>query len=75
MLLLDIKESDVLDREQIVRLTEDHDAVLNVIVGVRSVDGLAEFRSLNPNLRTLGFIPDPSAIDTFAEARVEIIRL
>lgn len=75
MLLLDIKESETLDRERIVRLTEEHDAVLNVIVGVRSLEDLAEFRALNPNLRTLGFIPDPSAIDAFAEAGVEIIRL
>ncbi len=75
MLLLDIKLSDTLDREQIVRLTEEYDAVLNVIVGVRSLDDLAEFRALNPNLRTLGFIPNPQSIEPFAEAGVEIIRL
>ncbi|WMS43207.1 glycerophosphodiester phosphodiesterase family protein [Acuticoccus sp. MNP-M23] len=75
MLLLDIKESDVLDREKIVRLVEAHHATLNVIVGVRSLEDLAEFRALNPNLRTLGFIPNPEAIDAFAEAGVEIIRL
>lgn len=75
MLLLDIKESDVLDREKIVRLTEAHHATLNVIVGVRSLDDLAEFRAFNPNLRTLGFIPGPDAIDAFANAGVEIIRL
>ena len=75
MLLLDIKLSDTLDREQIVRLTEQYDAVLNVIVGVRSLEDLAEFRGLNPNLRTLGFIPNPDSIGPFAEAGVHIIRL
>lgn len=75
MLLLDIKLSDTLDREQIVRLTEEYDAVLNVIVGVRSLEDLTEFRALNPNLRTLGFIPNPQSIGPFAEAGVEIIRL
>ena len=75
MLLLDIKESDVLDRRKIVDVTEAHDAVLNVIVGVRSLEDLAEFRAYNPNLRTLGFIPDPTDIDEFADAGVEIIRL
>ena len=75
MLLLDIKESETLDRERIVRLTEAEGAVLNVIVGVRSLEDLEEFRTLNPNLRTLGFIPEPTAIDAFAEAGVEIIRL
>jgi len=75
MLLLDIKLSETLDREQIVRLTEQYEAVLNVIVGVRSLEDLAEFRALNPNLRTLGFIPNPQAIEPFAMAGVEIIRL
>ncbi len=75
MLLLDIKQSDVLDRRKIVDITEKHNATLNVIVGVRSLEDLAEFRSYNPNLRTLGFIPNPEAIDDFANAGVEIIRL
>jgi len=75
MLLLDIKLSPTLDRERIVRLTEAHDAVLNVIVGVRSLEDLAEFRALNPNLRTLGFIPSPQSIEDFVAAGVEIIRL
>jgi glycerophosphoryl diester phosphodiesterase len=75
MLLLDIKLSPTLDRERIVRLTEAHDAVLNVIVGVRSLEDLAEFRALNPNLRTLGFIPNPQSIEPFVAAGVEIIRL
>lgn len=75
MLLLDIKESEVLDRERIVRLTEKHDAVLNVIVGVRSLEDLEEFHALNPSLRTLGFIPNPQAIDDFAAGGVNIIRL
>ena len=74
-LLLDIKLSETLDRERIVRLTEAHDAVLSVVVGVRSLEDLAEFRTLNPNLRTLGFVPDPGAIGPFADAGVEIIRL
>lgn len=75
MLLLDNKEFDVWDWEQIVRLTEKHDAVLNVIVGVRSLNDFAEFSALNPNSRTLSFTPDPTAIDAFADAGVENIRL
>ncbi len=75
MLLLDIKQSDMLDRRRVVDITEAHNATLNVIVGVRSLDDLAEFRAYNPNLRTLGFIPNPDAIDAFAGAGVEIIRL
>lgn len=73
-LLLDIKESEVLDKERIVRLTEAYGAELDVIVGVRSLDDLAEFRALNPNLRTLGFIPSIVDMDEFAEAGVDILR-
>lgn len=75
VLLLDIKLSDTLDRKRIVRLVEENNALLNVIAGVRSLDDLAEIRGLNPNIRTLGFIPNPGAIEEFAAAGVEIIRL
>ena len=75
VLLLDIKESEMLDRRKIVDITEAEDAVLNVIVGVRSIADLEEFQSYNPNLRTLGFIPDAAEIANFAEAGVGIIRL
>jgi glycerophosphoryl diester phosphodiesterase len=49
-LLLDIKISPVLDKARVVRLTERHGATLNVIVGVRSVADLNEFRTLNPDI-------------------------
>jgi glycerophosphoryl diester phosphodiesterase len=74
-LLLDIKISTALDKEKVVRLTESHDAVLNVIVGVRNVGDLRQFRRLNPNIRTLGFIRRSEDIDEFVAAGVDIIRL
>jgi glycerophosphoryl diester phosphodiesterase len=74
-LLLDIKESPQLDKARVVHLTEQHGAVLDVIVGVRSIGDLREFRRLNPNLRTLGFVRSPDDIETFARAGVDIIRL
>jgi glycerophosphoryl diester phosphodiesterase len=58
-----------------VRLTERHGAVLDVIVGVRTLDDLREFRSLNPNLRTLGFVSSLEDIDPFLAAGVDIVRL
>ena len=67
-LLLDIKESPVLDKKRIVDLTEKHNAVLNVIVGPRNLADLRTFRSLNPNLRTLGFIAKTDDIEPFAQA-------
>jgi glycerophosphoryl diester phosphodiesterase len=74
-LLLDIKESRSLDKDKVVRLTERHHAVLNVIVGPRSLDDLRAFQALNPNLRTLGFVPDAASIESFVAAGVDIIRL
>ncbi|MET0386392.1 MAG: glycerophosphodiester phosphodiesterase family protein [Polyangiales bacterium] len=74
-LLLDIKLSEVLNKERIVRLTEQYGATLDVIVGVRSVADLQEFRELNPNLRTLGFIPEVTDSDAFVGAGVDMIRL
>jgi glycerophosphoryl diester phosphodiesterase len=74
-LLLDIKVSPVLDKGKVVRLTESHDAVLDVIVGVRTVDDLRQFRRLNPNIRTLGFIRRAEDVDDFVAAGIDIIRL
>jgi glycerophosphoryl diester phosphodiesterase len=74
-LLLDIKISPVLSKARVVRLTERHGAVLNVIAGVRSVSDLREIATLNPNLRTLGFVEDVESIDRFVAAGVDIIRL
>ena len=74
-LLLDIKGSPVLDIKKVVRLTQKYGAVLDVIAGVRDIYDLKEFRSLNPNIRTLGFIKKSYDIDEFAEAGVDMIRL
>ena len=74
-LLLDIKVSTVLDKEKVVRLTESHDAVLDVIVGVRTLSDLRKFRQLNHNIRTLGFIRRPEDIDDFVAGGIDIIRL
>jgi glycerophosphoryl diester phosphodiesterase len=74
-LLLDIKVSPMLDKRKVVRLTEQYGLVLDVIVGARTLEDLNEFRQLNPNLRTLGFVKTIEDIDSFAQAGVDIIRL
>jgi glycerophosphoryl diester phosphodiesterase len=74
-LLLDIKNSPLLDQGEIVRLTEKYQADSDVIFGVRDLDGFAELRNLNPEIRTLGFITTPFEIEKFANAGVDIIRL
>lgn len=74
-LLLDIKNCPLLDKGEIVRLTEKYKASSDVIFGVRNLDGFAAFRKLNPEIRTLGFITTPFEIEKFADAGVDIIRL
>ncbi len=81
-LVIDIKPSPALDHERVVRLTEQHGAVLDVLVGPRNVDDLRDFKRLNPNLRTLGLVPGPEfeppdrvGIEQFARAGADMIRL
>ena len=75
-IVLDIKPSEALDNERVVRLTERFGAVLDVIVGPRSMADLRGFKRLNPNLRTLALVPgaefeppDVQAIEEFAHWR------
>jgi glycerophosphoryl diester phosphodiesterase len=75
VLLLDIKKGGVLDRRQVVRLTEEHGSVANVIVGPRNLEDLRAFRELNPDLRTLGFVDEIEDIVPFVQAGADIIRL
>lgn len=74
-LLMDIKSSSDLDCEKVVRLVERYHAVENVVVGARSVEDVKLFRSLNPNVRILGFIPGVRDIKKFIEAGADFIRL
>jgi glycerophosphoryl diester phosphodiesterase len=72
-LLLDIKVSPQLDKAKVVQLTREYD--IDVILGVRTVDDLREFRRLAPNLRTLAFVPSVEAIEEFVAAGAGIVRL
>jgi glycerophosphoryl diester phosphodiesterase len=74
-LLLDIKESSNLDKRKVVRLTEKHDAVNNVIVGPRRLADLRAFQALNANLKTLGFVKEVDDVQAFVDAGVDLIRL
>ena len=74
-LLLDIKFSSTLNIRNIVDLTENRNSTLDVIAGVRNLEVLREFKRLNPNIRTLGFISNPEQAEDFIHAGVDIIRL
>jgi glycerophosphoryl diester phosphodiesterase len=74
-LLLDIKNSPLIDKGEIIRLTEKYQAGSNVIFGVRNLDDFVTFHQLNPEILTLGFVTTPFEIEEFADAGVDIIRL
>jgi glycerophosphoryl diester phosphodiesterase len=75
LLLLDIKESPILDKRKVVRITRQHDAVGRVIVGPRNLADLQAFHELDRNLRTLGFIDELDDVASFIAAGVDMVRL
>jgi glycerophosphoryl diester phosphodiesterase len=74
-LLLDVKPSPHLGAEAVVRLVEARRQTLDVIVGVRSLSDLQEFRRLNRNLRILAFIDEVQQSEDFIAAGADVIRL
>jgi glycerophosphoryl diester phosphodiesterase len=81
-LILDIKQEAMADHEHVVRLAGQHGDNPAVIIAARTITDLLDFRRLSPGLRTLGLVPgpesgtpDPAAIEEFARAGADIIRL
>lgn len=73
--LLDLKEQgDAYDRKVIAAIKR-YGSEKQIIVGVRSLAQAKRFRKLLPKARQLGLIPKPDAIESFAKAGVETIRL
>ena len=46
-----------------------------IVLGIRSIEQAKLFRKLLPEALQIGLIPTPNAIDAFAEAKVDMIRL
>ena len=73
--LLDLKEQgDDYDRK-VVRVIRQHGTPSQTIVGVRSVAQAKRFRSLLPEAKQLALIPSLDAIERFADAGADAIRL
>lgn len=72
-LLLDIKVSPQLDKNEVVRMTHEYE--VDVIAGVRNLEDLAEFHTLDPGMPTLAFVPSVDAIEKFVEAGADMVRL
>lgn len=74
-LLLDLKEQgDEYDRH-VVAIVVKHGDPARTIVGVRSVVQAKRFRKLLPKARQLALIPKVDAIEDFAKAGVDVIRI
>lgn len=73
--LLDLKEKGEEYARAVAAEITAHGSPDQTIVGVRSVEQARQFRRLLPKSRQLGFIPKPEAIEAFAEAGVQTIRL
>ncbi len=74
-LLLDLKEQGQGYAEQVAGEVRRFGDPRKTIVGVRSVEQAKLFRRLLPEARQLGLVPNPEAIESFAKAGVEMIRL
>jgi len=74
-ILLDLKEQGDTYAEKVAAEVRQFGDSRKTIVGVRSVEQAKLFRRLLPEARQLGLISAPEAIDSFAEANVEMIRL
>ena len=74
-LLLDIKDIVSDGYERVVTQTRKHDMIDRVIIGVRSLEDMSQFKALEPTLTFLGFIPNVDVVDEFIEQRISIIRL
>ena len=73
--LLDLKEQGLEYAKQVAQEVRTFGDPRKTIVGVRSVEQARLFRRLLPEARQLGLVPNPEAIDSFAQAGVEMVRL
>jgi len=73
-ILIDMKDSEGYE-EIIVQLIQEFHMELDVIIGVRSVKSARRFKTLNSNIRLLGFIPTPEVVEEYLQTGVDIIRV
>lgn len=74
-LLLDIKLDKNLDAAKVLKAVNEFDLKSMVIFGIRSLEDLAKFHEIDPDIVTLGFISEQDQIDDFIEHGIDIIRL
>ncbi len=73
--LLDLQEPGEEYARRIATEVRAHGEPRRTLLGIRSLEQARAFRKLLPEARQLGLIPNQQALDAFAEAGVETIRL
>jgi glycerophosphoryl diester phosphodiesterase len=73
--LLDLKETGGEYARRVAAEVRQHGQPRRTIGGVRSAEQARLFRKVLPEARQLGLLPDPEALDAFAAAGVEMVRL
>lgn len=73
--LLDLKESGAEYARQVAETVQQSGEPQRTIVGVRSVEQAGEFRRLLPKSRQIGLMAQAGEIESYAAAKVEMIRL
>lgn len=71
-MVLGIKPGEALDNERVVWLTEQFGAVLDVVVGPRSMADLRDFKRPNPDLRTLARVPGQTDPRPLSQPAVQV---
>jgi len=73
--MLDLKEESETYADRIAAQVKKYGTPKEIVLGVRSVEQARWFRQRLPEARQIGLIPTTDAIDGFAAARVDAIRL
>jgi glycerophosphoryl diester phosphodiesterase len=73
--LIDLQEPGEDYCRRIAAEVRAHGEPRRIVLGIRNVEHARAFRKLLPEARQLGLLPNPEALDAFARAGVETIRV
>ncbi len=72
-ILIHIKEDRVIG--DMLKLLDEYNYLDKVVMGVQSVESVAQIKAYDPNIKMLAFMPGLDKIEKFAAAGVDYIRL
>ena len=75
LLVLDLKAGADLDFRQVVAAVHKAGVAATTVIGANTIDELRAIGAPGAQVRRLGFVPTPAAIDDYIDAGADIIRL